>query len=265
MTVASVVVSSLYSISSQKQHQKGTIKMKKRVCLFALTVFVLVTSMPLFAVAEELHTAKETNQVSAVEDRFGDSHEAYEERLYGDLNMDWKLDALDYMLVKRAVLGTYSIPECDMICADINKNGKIDAADYLLIKRSILGTFGSLGIVQEELTPNRYASLTDEELYALIDEELAADAEPEGANILMVSFQRIKRESQASEVLSELGFSGDLNDNQIYLHVGHMTGMYMVVVMTVPSEQLREAIFKLRRCEEIADCLTHGNEYSYPV
>lgn len=225
--------------------------MKKRACLVALTVFVLLTSIPQFAVA-------------AVEDRFGDSHEAYEERLYGDLNMDWKLNALDYMLVKRAVLGTYSISEHDMICADINKNGKIDAADYLIIKRSILGTFGSLGTVQEALTPNRYASLTDEELYALIDEELAADTEPEGVNILMISFQRIKRESQGAATLSELGFSGDLNDNTVYSHVGHMTNMYLVVVMTVPSEQLRDAIFKLRRCEEIIDCLTHGNQCSYP-
>lgn len=199
-------------------------------------------------------------------DKFGDDHRAYDERLYGDINLDWKLDATDYMMVKRAVLGTYSIiVEQEVQAADVNQNGVIDAMDYVIIKRAILGTIEPLGGVVEELTPNPYADLTDEELYAQIDEMLANDPDPEGQNLLMFSFKRIKRESQASTVLASLGFSDDLYDKTTYIHVGHMTNMYLVLIMKVPPEQVREAIFKLYRCDEIGGCLTHGDQYSYEV
>lgn len=222
----------------------------KRVLTALLTAAILVGC---FAVCGSAIT----------EDRFGDDPEAYCERLYGDVNLDWKLDAIDYGLVKRAVLGTYSITsEQVMNAADVNQDGVVNAIDYLLIKRSILGTFGSLGIVIEELTPNFYASLTDEELYALIDEELAADSDPEGQNLLLFCFKRIKRESQGAAILGSLGFPDDLDD-PIYLNVGHATNLYLTILMEVPHEQLRDAIFKLRRCDEIGGCHTHGDQVSY--
>lgn len=199
-------------------------------------------------------------------DKWGDNHEIYEERLYGDINLDYKVNSTDYAMLKRAVLGTYVIaPNTDTwVAADINKNGKLDTADYMLLKRSVLGTFPPLGLIIEELRPNPYASMTDEELYAKIDAMLAADPNPKGANILAISFQRIKRETQGAALLGSLGLPDDFAD-PAYLDVGHTTGMYLWIVIEVPSEQLRETIFKLWRCDEISDCMIHGDTVEYPA
>ncbi|MBR4950406.1 MAG: dockerin type I repeat-containing protein, partial [Clostridia bacterium] len=58
----------------------------------------------------------------------------------GDVNMNGKIDARDYLLLKRAYFGTYTL-QCQMSVADINGNGKIDARDYLLLKRAYFGTY----------------------------------------------------------------------------------------------------------------------------
>ena len=206
------------------------------------------------------------NGLAKTEDAFGEDPTAYDEVLYGDVNQDGKLNSLDYLLVKRAVMGSYRLPEGrETLAADIDGNGKVNAIDYLLLKRIILGTMASPGVVEEELSPNFYASLTDEELYAQIDAELAADPDKEGQNLLLFSFKRIKRESQGAAVLESLGFPEDLYNHPMYVHIGHATNLYLVVVMEVPQEQLREAIFKLRRCDEIGGCLTHADRWSYEV
>ena len=58
----------------------------------------------------------------------------------GDINQNGKIDARDYLLLKRAYFGTYTLT-CPQEVADINGNGKIDARDYLLLKRAYFGTY----------------------------------------------------------------------------------------------------------------------------
>ncbi len=58
----------------------------------------------------------------------------------GDINGNGKIDARDYLLLKRAYFGTYTLT-CTQETADINGNGKIDARDYLLLKRAYFGTY----------------------------------------------------------------------------------------------------------------------------
>ncbi len=58
----------------------------------------------------------------------------------GDINGNGKIDARDYLLLKRAYFGTYDL-ECDDAIADVNGNGKLDARDYLLLKRAYFGTY----------------------------------------------------------------------------------------------------------------------------
>ncbi|MBR4951004.1 MAG: hypothetical protein IKZ23_03530, partial [Clostridia bacterium] len=60
--------------------------------------------------------------------------------LRGDINQNGKIDARDYLLLKRAYFGTYALT-CDEAVADLNNNGKIDARDYLLLKRMYFGSF----------------------------------------------------------------------------------------------------------------------------
>lgn len=59
----------------------------------------------------------------------------------GDINGDGMADAVDYLLVKRSVLETYTITGVALIAADVQPDGTIDATDYLLLKRHVLGTF----------------------------------------------------------------------------------------------------------------------------
>lgn len=227
--------------------------MKKRIFAALLSTALLAIGLAPSALA-------------LTKDAFGGDPAAYDEVLYGDVNQDGKLDALDYLLVKRAVLGSYRLPEGrETLAADIDGNGEVNAIDYLFLKRIILGSMASPGIVEEELSPNVYASMTDEELYAQIDAELAADPDKEGQNLLLFTFKRIKRESKGAAVLESLGFPGDLYDHPMYVDVGHTTNLYLAVVMEVPQEQLREAIFKLRRCDEIGNCHTHADQWSYAV
>lgn len=63
------------------------------------------------------------------------------EHAKGDIDGDGKLTAVDYMLLKRAVLGTITLTEEQEKIADVNGDGKVDAIDYMLLKRAILGTY----------------------------------------------------------------------------------------------------------------------------
>ena len=63
-----------------------------------------------------------------------------EEYIVGDVNGNGKIDARDYLLLKRAYFGTYTLT-CTPEAADVNGNGKIDARDYLLLKRAYFGTY----------------------------------------------------------------------------------------------------------------------------
>ncbi len=59
----------------------------------------------------------------------------------GDVNGDDKIDSADYLLVKRACFGSYTLTEEAKLQADIDKSGKVDSTDYVLIKRMSFGTF----------------------------------------------------------------------------------------------------------------------------
>ena len=58
----------------------------------------------------------------------------------GDTNDDGILDAVDYILVKKIVLGNASASISKMYAADANSDRVVDAVDYLLIKKCVLGT-----------------------------------------------------------------------------------------------------------------------------
>ena len=59
----------------------------------------------------------------------------------GDVNGDTNIDATDYLMVKRSVLGTYDLTDGQRSAADVSANGEVDTADYLMIKRHVLGSY----------------------------------------------------------------------------------------------------------------------------
>lgn len=176
----------------------------------------------------------------------------------GDVDKDGNLTLYDYMLVKRAVLRTYSLEGDAALLADMDQNGELNAVDYMMAKRAVLGTYDPEWInlfewpVNTTWSVNQYTSYSDEALYEKIDRELAADEE--GLTTLTVTFSHIKEEDEGAALLKELGFSGDLSDETSYPVVHHEQHSFLVVVMELPAEQLREAMFTLRRCGEILSC-----------
>lgn len=59
----------------------------------------------------------------------------------GDLSGNGKIDVTDYMMLKRAVLGTLNLSEQQREVADINGDGKVNSVDYIFVKRAVLGTY----------------------------------------------------------------------------------------------------------------------------
>ena len=44
-------------------------------------------------------------------------------------------------MLKRAVLGTFALSDQKKAAADINGDGNVNATDYLMLKRVVLGTY----------------------------------------------------------------------------------------------------------------------------
>lgn len=60
----------------------------------------------------------------------------------GDLNGNGRHEVVDYLMLKRAVLGTYTLSsDIEKTAADVNLDEKTDSVDYLMLKRSALGTW----------------------------------------------------------------------------------------------------------------------------
>ena len=59
----------------------------------------------------------------------------------GDVNGDGNVNATDYLMLKRAVLGTFALSDQKKAAADINGDGNVNATDYLMLKRVVLGTY----------------------------------------------------------------------------------------------------------------------------
>ncbi|MCH5184144.1 MAG: leucine-rich repeat protein [Oscillospiraceae bacterium] len=59
----------------------------------------------------------------------------------GDLNGNGKIEATDYMLLKRFVLGTFTLTDEQKAASDVTGDGKINALDYAMVKRHVLGTY----------------------------------------------------------------------------------------------------------------------------
>ncbi len=57
--------------------------------------------------------------------------------VFGDINKDGVVGAMDYVMLKRVYFGTYTT-ESD---SDINKDGSVGAMDYVMLKRVYFGTY----------------------------------------------------------------------------------------------------------------------------
>ncbi len=59
----------------------------------------------------------------------------------GDANMDNEVNYLDYIVVKRQCMGTYTISDEAIQYADADRSSEVDYMDYIMIKRHCMGTY----------------------------------------------------------------------------------------------------------------------------
>ena len=89
--------------------------------------------------ANDVITITNNTVVTAIWEKISEEP-PHNQSLRGDINASESIDARDYLLLKRAYFGTYTM-ECAPAVADINDNGQLDARDYLLLKRMYFGTY----------------------------------------------------------------------------------------------------------------------------
>ncbi len=58
-----------------------------------------------------------------------------------DFSNNGKFDPIDFIMIKRAIMGTYTFTEAQKTAADVNGDGEFSYLDYLLLKRYYLGTY----------------------------------------------------------------------------------------------------------------------------
>lgn len=68
-----------------------------------------------------------------------DETKTYTVIIYGDVNGDGKITAVDYVNVKNYIMQASNLSGGYLAAADVNKDGKITAVDYVQIKNSIMG------------------------------------------------------------------------------------------------------------------------------
>ncbi len=82
-----------------------------------------------------------TGDLVAIYDKSGAERFTYTVIIYGDTDGDGKIATVDYVQIRKYLLGTYSMNGCYTLAADTNRNGRIDTADYVQIRKQILGEY----------------------------------------------------------------------------------------------------------------------------
>ena len=74
----------------------------------------------------------------------------------GDINNDGKVSSLDYILVRKHLLGTLTLTDTQKKAADVNSDNKISSLDYIKIKQIVINS----GKIEETSTPKPTPSPT---------------------------------------------------------------------------------------------------------
>jgi len=71
----------------------------------------------------------------------GEEKKSFTVVIYGDVNGNGAIDALDYIQIKNHIMNSGGLNDEKKQAADVNKNNQIDALDYIQIKNHIMGNY----------------------------------------------------------------------------------------------------------------------------
>jgi len=145
--------------------------------------------------------------------------------IVGDVSENGRIDAADYAMVKRAVLGTYLLSDEQVTTADVSGNGKVDASDYAMIKRHVLGTYSIGGQEPSVSSPEESEELSSPE----------ENTNPDGGFVLIISNPD---GAKILNTLAEYYFEGD--DVTVELEAGptHYCKIYVDGAQLKPKAYL---------------------------
>lgn len=162
----------------------------------------------------------------------------------GDIDVNGACDAVDYMILKRHVLGAFELSVVQACCADVNLDGTVDSVDYMTLKRIVLGTFELPQLDWD--TP--IAELTDAQLRERINYKLAASRE-EGK--FYVGFTADATAETIAAAFAEAGLPSDLQDTSVYTGFDSLPDGSCSYTVKVSEETIRDVMFALYRSENI--------------
>ncbi|MBQ3003924.1 MAG: dockerin type I repeat-containing protein [Clostridia bacterium] len=183
---------------------------KKLFCILLCVLLLALTASPVFA-----------------EERYN---------RFGDLNNDGETDSLDYMRLKRYVLGTNELSQKGWYRADVNYDGAVDATDYMILKREVMGTY------DRPIIRGSVDEMTDGQLYGHIHRLLGYDR-PEGKLEVVFTDGNI---SEAAEILASHGLTGGIDD---IFTIEDVT--YGYAYLDCDETDIRELLFALLRDERV--------------
>lgn len=158
----------------------------------------------------------------------------------GDLNVDGKVNSIDYRILKRYVLKTYSLRDSLLYSADLNLDGEVNSLDYMVLRKMVMKTY----TLDLSWTRKPYSEMTDEELMRAIRYSLVPYHE-EGR--LFIEFETGIGEAEVRAMLealpsySQLGKIEFFGSSQLYCS------------LRVETSELQQVMFALARLKGVQD------------
>lgn len=163
----------------------------------------------------------------------------------GDLNVDGRVNSIDYMILKRFVLKTYSLRDSLLYSADLNLDGDINALDYMVLRMMVMRTY----TLDLSWTKKPYSEMTDEELMRAIRYSLVPYHE-EGK--LYIRFETGIGEAEARAMLETLPSYSQLGEIDFF---GSSKLYCQVRVETLNVQKIMFDLARLQGVEKVSPAL----------
>lgn len=105
---------------------------------------VTVTTIDANGSIKEINDATRLGTGDIVTIKSGNESRNFRIVIYGDVNGDGQISAVDYVKIKNYIMSSGSLSGSYKLAADVNKDGQISAVDYVNVKNYIMGKENSL-------------------------------------------------------------------------------------------------------------------------
>ena len=160
----------------------------------------------------------------------------------GDLNVDGKVNSIDYRILKCYVLKTYSLRDSLLYSADLNLDGEVNSLDYMVLRKMVMKTY----TLDLSWTRKPYSEMTDEELMRAIRYSFVPYHEKD---LLYIRFETGIGEVEARAMLEALPFYSQLGKIEFF---GSSKLYCQFRVETLNAQKIMFALARLQGVEKVS-------------